>query len=176
MAEQGKTPRVLIVDDDEIISVALNHFRARLELQVDFVYAADVAEAVEKINGNCFDAAVIDVRLPGVTGVSLGALIREHDVNIPLAYLTNLDTETVRAEAVAQRAYFLNKLRFIGTSEGMGALLKIIMEMVQLNPCVDGGVRIDNHGFARRLTKTPIEMPEVLSTLLSYSKTMGASV
>src|SRR5207244_2296103 len=119
MAEQRKTPRVLIVDDDEIISVALNHFRARLELQVNFVYAADVAEAVEKINGNCFDAAVIDVRLPGVTGVSLGALIREHDVNIPLAYLTNLDTETVRAEAVAQRAYFLNKLRFIGSSEGM---------------------------------------------------------
>lgn len=173
MASQ-KTPRVLIVDDDEIISVALEHFRARLDLPIEFVYAADVAEAIERINEQCFDAAVIDVRLPGVTGISLGALIREHDINIPLAYLTNLDTETVRAEAVAQRAYFLTKLRFIGSAEGMGALLKIIVQMVQLNPCIEGGVRVDNYGFPRQLAQTPIEMPRVLSTLLDYSKAVAA--
>jgi hypothetical protein len=110
------------------------------------------------------------VRLPGVTGVSLGALVREHDVNIPLAYLTNLDTETVRREATVQRAFFLQKMHFMETDEGMHRLLQIVGEMARLNPCQQGGKRIDNHGFARRVAQTPIEIPGVLATLLDYSK------
>jgi CheY-like chemotaxis protein len=167
----NKIPRVLVVDDDEVVFIALVHFSKKTGLPIEFVYAEDVAQGVEKLNEACFDAALIDVRLPGVTGVSLGALVREHDVNIPLAYLTNLDTDAVRTEAVAQRAFFLPKLRFMGSDEGMGQLLKVVREMVQLNPCLQGGARIDNHGFARRLEQTPIEIPGVLATLLDYSKT-----
>lgn len=168
-----KTPKVLIVDDDEFIPFAIEHYKSRCKVGIDFVYASDVGEAIEKINAECFDAAIIDVRLPGVSGVSLGALIREHDVNIPLAYLTNLDTEVVRVEAASQRALFLSKLRFIGSTAGMQSLLKIITEMTRLNPCEAGGARVDNHGFPRKLPQTPIEIPQVLSTLLNYSKAIG---
>lgn len=167
---ENKMPRILVVDDDEVVYTGLVHFARKAGTEVEFVYAADVAEGVAKLNEACFDAALIDVRLPGVTGVSLGALVREHDVNIPLAYLTNLDTETVRREATAQRAFFLRKIQFLESDEGMRRLLDIVSEMARLNPCQQGGKRIDNHGFARRLAQTPIEIPGVLATLLNYSK------
>lgn len=170
---ENKIPRVLVVDDDEIVFLALDHFSKAANPPIEFVYAADVAQGVEKLNEACFDAAIIDVRLPGVSGVSFGALVREHDVNIPLAYLTNLDTDAVQAEAVSQRAFFLRKLQFLGSDEAMGELLKIIREMVQLNPCVQGGTRVDNHGFARNLAQTPIQIPKVLAMLLEYSKARG---
>lgn len=169
-----KTPRVLIVDDDEMVPFSLKHYSDRFGVSIDFEHAADVGEAVDKINSKCFDAAVLDVRLPGVTGVSLGALVREYDVNLPIAYLTNLDTEAVRLEAAAQHAVFLYKLRWFNTADDMHTLLKIIQEMARQNPCIEGGgMRVDNHGFPRQLKETPIELPAVLKTLLGYSRALS---
>lgn len=168
-----KIPRVLIVDDDEMVPYSLKHFSDHFGVPLDLEHAADVGVAVDKINGKCFDAAVLDVRLPGVTGASLGALIREYDVNLPIAYLTNLDTEAVRLEAAAQHAVFLEKLRWFSSPDATHTLLKIIQEMARQNPCVDGGLRVDNHGFPRLLKETPIELPGVLKTLLSYSRAMA---
>lgn len=168
-------PRLLVVDDDDVVPELLNCFKKDHGVMVEIVHARDVGEAVDKLNEQCFDAAIVDVVLaPGVTGVSLGMLVREHDANIPLAYLTNLDTESVRREAAAQRAFFLQKKRFFtGTSEGIGALLAIVKEMIQLNPCKQDGTRLDNQGFARELDHTPIKLPSVLVTLLNYSKSMA---
>lgn len=172
----NKNPRVLIVDDDEMIPSALIHFSKHFGVEMEIVHASDVGEAVDRLNERCFDAAVLDVRLPGVTGISLGALVREYDVNLPLAYLTNLDTEAVRVEAAAQGAIFLQKLRWFSEPSETHILLKIIRELANRNPCLDGeAARIDNHGFARQLKATPIELPGVLKTLLSYSRSMAAA-
>jgi DNA-binding response OmpR family regulator len=171
----NKTPRVLIVDDDEMIPFALIHFSKLFEVELEIVHAGDIGEAVDRLNEKCFDAAVLDVRLPGVTGISLGALVREYDVNLPLAYLTNLDTEAVRVEAAAQGAIFLQKLRWFGEPDQTHVLLKIIRELAKRNPCLNGEGRLDNHGFPRLLKATPIELPGVLKTLLGYSRSMAAA-
>lgn len=164
---------VLLVDDDDILPLSIITFAERWNSPLEFEHARDVGEAVERLNQHCFDAAVLDVRLPGVTGVSLGALVRERDIDIPLAYLTNLDTETIRAEAVAQRAVFLSKLQFVGSDDGIHELLTIIERMAQLNPCLRDGVRVNNHGYARVLTRTPLQLPDNLSNLLRYSKSQA---
>jgi CheY-like chemotaxis protein len=166
---------VLLVDDDDVIPTAIVHFGRQLHIPLDFKRAADVAEAIELLNHECFDCAVIDVRLPGVTGASLGALVREHDDDIPLAYLTNLDTEAVRKEAIVQRAFVLQKLQFLGSDEGMVELLGIIEAMAELNPCVKDGVRVDNHGFPRHFSQTPIRLPDSLMVLLNHSKALTAA-
>ncbi len=175
MADPLKIPRVLIVDDDEMIPHSLCHFSDHFGIPMEIVHASDVGEAVDRLNEKCFDAAVLDVRLPGVTGISLGALVREYDVNLPLAYLTNLDTEAVRIEAAAQGAIFLQKLRWFSNADETHILLKIIRELANRNPCLDGSLRLDNHGFARHLKATPIELPEVLKTLLGYSRALAAA-
>lgn len=169
-----KVARVLIVDDDDVVPAAITHFSKEFGYGMAFDYAWDAGRAVEKLNGTCYDAAVIDVLLPGVSGISLGAIVRERDVNIPLIYFTNLDTAAVRVEAVAQRAFFLKKFDYIGTDRGMDRLLKIIAELVLLNPCVAGD-RIDNHGFPRQLPDTPIVLPPALDDLLKYSRAQSAA-
>jgi DNA-binding NtrC family response regulator len=88
--ETHKTSCVLLVDDDDTIAAALTYFAKKLEMPLDFEYAAGIDEAIEKLNSQCFDCAILDGRLPGETGASLGALVSERDVKIPKAYLTNL--------------------------------------------------------------------------------------
>lgn len=165
-----------MVDDDEVVPAYLSHCARKHGYGLQFVHARDVGEGIDRLNESCFDAAIIDVILPGVTGVSLAEQVRLHDPLIPLAYLTNLDTENVRNEAREHNATFLFKQTFIGAgAEGIERLLQIIRELAQLNPCLDGGVRIDNQGFERQLPRTPIELPPVLRILLDYSRACQAA-
>ncbi len=171
--DSNRIPRVLLFDDDPTIPTFLEIERKHSGAQVTFEHAVDVEEAINQLNEKCYDAAIIDVRLPGVTGVSLGALVREYDVNLPLAYLTSLDSPVVRREAEIQRALFLLKYDFVMEDGGLNRLLNIVMELAQLNPCIGGGVRLDNSGFPRHLEHTPIELSAGLSTLLNYSRSLA---
>lgn len=164
-------PRILLVDDErdsfDLLKAGMR-FYGISEFEVD--YADNPTAAVEMLNGRCYDACVLDIRLKGFSGLNLGDLIREHDVNVPLAYLTNLDTEEARSEATSQRAFFWRKDRFTDIHE----LLNLLGELVRLNPCVEGK-RIDNHGFPRKLKETPIEIPPVLQLLVTYSSQKAAA-
>jgi len=171
--ESKRLPRVLLVDDDPTIPTFLDMERLRTNTPIEFEHVEDVEAAIAKLNEKCYDAAIIDVRLPGVTGVSLGALVREYDVNLPLAYLTNLDGEAVRREASSQRALFLMKYNFM-EGDGLNRLLKIIVELSHVNPCRAGGIRIDGSGFQRHLAETPMELSKGLQTLLHYSRAAAA--
>jgi DNA-binding NtrC family response regulator len=174
----NRTARILIVDDQrdtfDLLSIAARHCAlcASAEASVEFDYAETPEEAVQLINQRCYDACILDIRLRGFNGLNLGDLIREHDANIPLAYLTGFDTPEVRAEALRQRAFFWRKERFQNPHE----LLLLARELASLNPCADGGERVDNHGFKRRLPETPIEIPDVLQMLIEYSTLKASAV
>ena len=69
------TDRILVVDDDESM-------RASLELELksagyDVVTASTGREAIEKAQAGAFDLFVTDVRLPGMTGLSAIAVMRD---------------------------------------------------------------------------------------------------
>ena len=171
ISTEQRTRRVLVVDDDEIVPLSLRHCGEKFGFNLDFIHARDMDEGVSRLNEQCFDAAVLDVCLPGgLSGVSFGEAIRFHDPHVPLAFLTNLDTDAVREQVHAQQALFLFKQTYIGSDEGLKALLGIICEMAQLNPCLPGGVRAGEAGFPRKLTATPIEIPNELRRLLDYGK------
>jgi len=159
------------VDDErdtyELLKTGMQLYRTG-EFQIHYVEHPNMA--VEAINARCYDACVLDIRLKGFSGLNLGDLIREHDVNVPLAYLTGLDTEVARAEATRQRAFFWPKQRFSNPKE----LIHLLGELVSLNPCVEGK-RLDNHGFMRQLPTTPIEIPAVLRTLVAYSQNKASA-
>ncbi len=61
--------RVLIVDDEQFIRESLVEFLKDYSFEVDW---ADSAEsALSKLKENSYDIAVIDLRLPGISGESL---------------------------------------------------------------------------------------------------------
>ena len=71
-------PRILIVDDDQAIRATI---KAILEDEgYDVEVASNGKEAIEKTQGESYNAALLDIRLPDIEGVELLKLMKD---NIP---------------------------------------------------------------------------------------------
>ena len=91
-------PTVLIVDDDadhrELLTLALRRLGHRV------VAAADAAEAHRALRGGGFDAALLDVRMPGASGIELCGWLRADPVTAGLPImLVSADVNTGRIVA-----------------------------------------------------------------------------
>ena len=80
-------PHLLVVDDDTRIRTLLKQFLSENGYRV--TVAGNAAEARRKLQGLDFDLIVLDVMMPGETGVQLTKSLRE-DKNVPILMLTAL--------------------------------------------------------------------------------------
>ncbi len=90
MAAQAVTPEdhaahVLIVDDDTRIRSLLSRFLRENGYRV--TTAETAADARAKLSGLSFDVLVLDVMMPGETGLSLAASLRK-SMDVPILMLT----------------------------------------------------------------------------------------
>jgi two-component system nitrogen regulation response regulator GlnG len=91
------TKHILIVDDEEAVCWALQRALSREGHRV--VVAASVEQAWTALERQTPDVIILDVRLPGVDGLTALGQFREHLPNVPVIVITafgNLDT-AVRA-------------------------------------------------------------------------------
>lgn len=80
--------RILIVEDEEHIATGL---RFNLEAEgYDVVCAADGEQAIAEFEAGDFDAAVLDVMLPGIDGFEVAKRLREKKDYTPILMLTAL--------------------------------------------------------------------------------------
>ncbi|MCI5074341.1 response regulator transcription factor [Oricola sp.] len=79
-------PHILIVDDDTRIRTLLTEYLCQHGYRV--TSAATAEEARRKIAGLEFDLLVLDVMMPGESGVSLAQSLREEDRQVPILMLT----------------------------------------------------------------------------------------
>jgi two-component system phosphate regulon response regulator OmpR len=79
---------VLVVDDDRRIRELLKSFLAANGLRV--TTAASAAEARERMRGLAFDAAIVDVMMPGETGVAFTRSLRAAGDAMPVLILSAL--------------------------------------------------------------------------------------
>ena len=84
---EDDAPHILVVDDDTRIRGLLRQFLAEQGFRV--TVAATAAEARRRLEGLDFDLIVLDVMMPGETGVELTASLREHKT-VPILMLTAL--------------------------------------------------------------------------------------
>lgn len=85
---QSEKSHILIVDDDTRILQLLKRF---LEKSGYLVSAAhSVAEAEKYMAHTIFDLLILDVMLPGVTGVEFAKTIKGNKVHVPVILLTAL--------------------------------------------------------------------------------------
>ena len=102
---EGKqeAPLVLVVDDEDGIRQALNHFLTRLGYRV--VEAPSGADALERIAAHTPHAMLCDIRMPNMTGVELvpKALAAEPDLSILM--LTAIDEPRTAIECMKLGAY-----------------------------------------------------------------------
>lgn len=78
-------PRILLIDDDAQLGGPLATYFRRFEL--DLVHALHPEQGLALLRAGGFDAAILDVMLPGMDGFALCRAIRK-DSDIPILMLT----------------------------------------------------------------------------------------
>jgi two-component system, OmpR family, phosphate regulon response regulator OmpR len=84
VAEDGQ-PHLLVVDDDRRLRELLRDFLGRNGYRVNV--AADAAEARRQVAGFAFDLMILDVMMPGESGLDLARSMRGSG-NLPILLLT----------------------------------------------------------------------------------------
>lgn len=98
-ADASKSARksILVIDDDEDIRTLLDHY-----LRKD--YAVDVCEdgvnALLKIGENNYDLIICDINMPHLDGYQLLKIMKQQKINIPVIYLTSLDSSSDEARGL----------------------------------------------------------------------------
>jgi len=82
--------RILLVEDDALVAEGLKQSLARHDFVVDHVATAELAEAALQVED--FDAAIVDLGLPGKDGLQLIADLRRDKYTLPILILTARDT------------------------------------------------------------------------------------
>jgi DNA-binding response OmpR family regulator len=78
--------RILVVDDDPGIGQMLTKALARHGFEVDATTSAD--EALEKFEAKGYDAALVDLVMPGRDGADLSQTLRRRFPGLPIGLLT----------------------------------------------------------------------------------------
>jgi two-component system phosphate regulon response regulator OmpR len=106
----GQTPsiRVLVVDDDEDIRSALGRYLNLVGFQVEV--AASGPEALALLGRSRYQVAVVDVRMPGMSGVEFVQLAHERWPDLAVVFLTgNATLDSAIAAVKAHAADYLLK-------------------------------------------------------------------
>lgn len=77
---------VLVVDDDQRLRELLRNFLSRNSFRV--TVAGDAVEARDRLTSMDFDLMVLDVMMPGESGLDLTAALRQQKKPIPILMLT----------------------------------------------------------------------------------------
>ena len=81
---------VLVVDDEEsLLDLLLLNFQ---EEGFDAKGLLDGFKVLDTVKAEHFDVLVLDIMLPGMTGLEICEKIRVNSINIPIIFLTARDT------------------------------------------------------------------------------------
>jgi len=137
MEEREKPIRILIVDDHEVVRMGL---RGLLERNSGFQVVGEAGsadEAVAKALEQPVDVVVMDVRMPGGSGIEACRTIREARPDTKVIMLTSYaDDEAVFASVMAGASGYV--LKQIGSQELVDAIRTVARGGSLLDPTVTG--------------------------------------
>jgi FixJ family two-component response regulator len=96
----GSKSRICLIDDDAAVRDALIIFLEMCEYAVD---AYDSSESfLENADKTNTDVLVLDIRLPGMSGIELQTELRNRKIDIPIIFITGHGDEEIRASVTQQ--------------------------------------------------------------------------
>lgn len=115
---------ILIVDDDQDI---LRELRESLtENGYNVTFAADGSDAFEMLSSHNFDAAIIDIQIPNLTGIELLQWIKSKKSNTPVIIMSgHSDYIHIHADEIARANKFISKP--FGIKDMLSALKEIVV-------------------------------------------------
>ena len=131
-------PRVLVVDDEPDIREMIERVLLRMGLEV--VQAADVQDALQKLNSASFDLCLTDMRLPDGEGLEIVRYITGRNMHVPVAVITAHGNMENAVSALKFGAFdYLSKPVAL---EQLRALVKAALELPPPLLAVREGVRV----------------------------------
>ena len=124
--EDDNTPRILIVEDDERLAMLTQDYLVKNGLEV--AIETDGNRAIRRIVNEQPDMVVLDVMLPGISGIKLAEAIRSQFPQIPVLLMTGSGTCSLSDRLAADSGVVLLRKPFI-----QGALDDAIEGLVPLN-------------------------------------------
>jgi len=107
--------KILIVDDEELGLSRLKRMLTTLEYS-DIHEASNAEEALDTIKDSHFDLALLDINMPGTSGLELGYELRYHQENIKIIFQTayseqDLEAYDIRAAGYLAKPVSIDQLR-----------------------------------------------------------------
>jgi DNA-binding NtrC family response regulator len=94
--------RILVVDDEpEIIEI----LREYLERSYEVDSALDATEALRLVRARRPDLILLDINMPGISGVDALKLVKDIDATIPVLMVTANTDNALAAEAIRHGAF-----------------------------------------------------------------------
>lgn len=138
---------VLVVDDSKETRELVQLVFLGIENEVMIDFASTSKEAISLFNSNAYNACILDVSLPDITGYYLGELIRKACDAMPLAFLTNYEGSFTKENAEIINAVYWAKAEVF---ENPMQLRQMIIDLAAEDACSG---------------KQTIELPEVLKQI-----------
>ncbi|MDT8436451.1 MAG: sigma-54 dependent transcriptional regulator [Gemmatimonadota bacterium] len=98
-----KKPRILIVDDELSVRTSLREWF--LEDGFDVTTAEDGLDALRRLDEGPFDLMIVDLKMPGMDGISLQRRVREIDPSATIIILTAFASVETAVEALKMGAF-----------------------------------------------------------------------
>lgn len=111
VSKEASITRLLIVDDHPVVREGLSELINR-EMDVRVVAAADTADqAIDILRTEQIDVAVVDLSLPGLSGIELIRIIRDEFPDMPVLVLSMHDEQfyAERALRAGARGYVMKQ-------------------------------------------------------------------
>ena len=94
--------RILLVEDDKMLSDALSRALVQSAYAVDAVHTGEQAD--DALVMQAYDLVILDIGLPGLSGLEVLRRLRERKLQVPVLMLTALDTLADRVRGLDQGA------------------------------------------------------------------------
>ena len=98
--------KILIVDDEALALARLKRMLNTLGFQ-DITEADNAQSALEHIKNETFDLALLDINMPGTSGLELGYELRYHQEDLAIIFQTAYDEHALKAFDIGAVGYLV---------------------------------------------------------------------
>jgi len=98
----GSRPTIFVVDDDDSVRRGLSRLLRSLEFDVETCESAN--EFLERGNYEDVGCLILDVRMPGLSGMDLHDTLIDAGIDVPIVFITGHGDGPLRVEAMKKGA------------------------------------------------------------------------
>ncbi|MBW8001352.1 MAG: response regulator transcription factor [Planctomycetes bacterium] len=166
----GNEPTVFVVDDDEAVRNGISQLIESVNLKVEtFESAQQFLDSYDPVRPGCL---LLDVRMPGMSGLKLQEKLAENNISIPIIFITGHGNVPMAAEAFKAGA-----VDFLEKPVGDQALLDRIQNAIAKDEN-DRKARIGREKIEQKLALLTAREQQVLSLVVTGmpNKTIAAEL